>query len=150
MATPFASLERNHMAVSSLAYGEGSSAPRDNAGAKTMAVPNRVQRLHRWDDRRDRLRQIITNESLRRGESFTLASGRPSTFFFDMKKTMLHPEGCSLLADVLFEMIKEDRDVDYIGGLEVGAIPIVTAVAARSWPERPVWPAPGFVDTRLR
>jgi orotate phosphoribosyltransferase len=103
-----------------------------------MPLPERVHRLQQRDDRRERLRAIIAAESLRRGESFTLASGRPSTFFFDMKRTAMHPEGISLIADILFEMIKEDRDVEYIGGLETGTIPIVAAVAARSWPERPV------------
>lgn len=42
-----------------------------------------------------------------------------------------------MLADLLFEAIKAE-DVEYIGGLETGAIPIVTAVCARSWPEKPL------------
>ena len=50
---------------------------------------------------------------------------------------MLDPEGAALLADLLFDAIKAE-DVQYVGGLETGAIPIVTALCARSWPEKPL------------
>src|SRR5258708_37979571 len=90
------------------------------------------------DERRERLLQIIKSQSLLTGAEFTLASGQQSGFFFDMKKTMFHPEGASLLGDIIFEMIARDVDVDHIGGLEIGAIPIVVSVSARSWPDRPV------------
>jgi orotate phosphoribosyltransferase len=89
------------------------------------------------EEQRERLRRLIEDYSLTRG-AFTLASGRTSDFFFDMKPTMLHPEGASLIGNILFGMIKNDRDVRYIGGLEIGAIPIVTSVAQRSWPEHPL------------
>ena len=42
-----------------------------------------------------------------------------------------------MLADLLFEMIRNE-DVDSIGGLETGAIPIIAALCVRSWPEKPV------------
>jgi orotate phosphoribosyltransferase len=80
---------------------------------------------------------IIRRQSLLQNRDFVLASGRSSNFFFDMKKTMLDPEGAALLADLLFDAIKDD-DVDCIGGLETGAIPIVAALCARSWPEKPL------------
>ena len=54
-----------------------------------------------------------------------------------MKKTMFDPEGGALLADLLLDAIKGE-DVEYIGGMETGAIPIVGALCARSWPERPI------------
>ena len=50
---------------------------------------------------------------------------------------MFDPEAAALLADLLFDAIK-DEDVEYIGGLETGAIPIVSALCARSWPEKPL------------
>ena len=86
---------------------------------------------------RERLRDIIVRQSLLQDRDFILASGRASNFFFDMKKTMFDPEGASLLADLLFDQIKTE-DVDHIGGLETGAIPIVAALCARSWPEKPI------------
>jgi orotate phosphoribosyltransferase len=89
------------------------------------------------DKRRERLLEIIKAESLLTGSQFTLASGQRSSFFFDMKKTMFHPEGAALAGDLIFELIK-DSDVEAVGGLEIGAIPIALAVALRSWPEHPI------------
>jgi orotate phosphoribosyltransferase len=86
--------------------------------------------------KRQRLLAIITRRSLLRGE-FRLTSGRSSNFFIDLKKTMFDPEGASLLADLLFEMIRTE-DVDCIGGMETGAIPLVAALSLRSWPEKPL------------
>ncbi len=87
--------------------------------------------------KRARLRDVIRQKSFSTGGDFKLASGAGSTFYFDMKKTMFDPEGAALVADVLFDTIKNDS-VDQVGGLEIGAVPIATAVAMRSWPERPI------------
>jgi orotate phosphoribosyltransferase len=86
--------------------------------------------------KRQRLLSIIARRSVLRGE-FRLTSGRSSNFFIDLKKTMFDPEGAALLADLLFEMIRTD-DVDCIGGMETGAIPLVAALCLRSWPEKPL------------
>lgn len=80
---------------------------------------------------------IIRHRSVLQGREFRLTSGRSSNFFVDLKKTMFDPEGAALLADLLFARIK-DEDVDYIGGMETGGIPIVAAVIMRSWPEKPI------------
>ena len=80
---------------------------------------------------RDRLKSIIREKSLLSGE-FTLASGRASGFFFNMKRTMLDPEGAYLLADALLDLM-DDIDADHVGGLAMGAIPLVAVVAARSF-----------------
>jgi orotate phosphoribosyltransferase len=95
-------------------------------------------RPHLGDDRRERLLKIIKTESLLTGSDFTLASGQRSGFFFDMKKTMFHPEGASLVGEIIFEMIADDVDVSYVGGLEIGAIPMAVSVSLKSWPVRPI------------
>jgi orotate phosphoribosyltransferase len=87
--------------------------------------------------KRERLIEIIRRQSLLQNRDFQLASGRSSNFFFDMKKTMFDPEGATLVTDLLFDAIRAD-DVDCIGGLETGAIPIVAALCVRSWPEKPI------------
>jgi orotate phosphoribosyltransferase len=87
--------------------------------------------------KKERLLAIIRQQSLLQNRDFILVSGRSSNFFFDMKRTMFDPEGASLLADLLFDMINAEK-VEYIGGLETGAIPIVAALCARSWPEKPI------------
>ena len=87
--------------------------------------------------KRQKLLAIIRRASLLQGREFRLTSGGSSNFFIDLKKTMLDPEGASLLADLLFDKIKAE-DVDCVGGMETGAIPIVTALCMRSWPEKPI------------
>ena len=88
-------------------------------------------------DKRQQLLAIIRRASLMQGREFRLTSGGSSNFFIDLKKTMLDPEGASLLADLLFDKIKSE-DVDCIGGMETGAIPIIAALCMRSWPEKPL------------
>lgn len=87
--------------------------------------------------KKQRLLGLIRRRSLLQNRDFVLSSGRSSGFFFDMKRTVLDPEGAVLVADLLFDLIR-DEDVHAVGGLETGAIPIVAAVCARSWPEKPI------------
>jgi len=92
---------------------------------------------------KERLLGIIKERSfLTKGGPFKLASGAMSDFYLDMKPTMFSPEGLSLIAEVVFGMLRDEPDVDSIGGLELGAVPIVCAVSARSHKERPI---DGFV-----
>jgi orotate phosphoribosyltransferase len=80
---------------------------------------------------RARLADIIRARSFGRGE-ITLASGRKSDFYFNLKPTMLDPEGAALLAELTLDALKDDR-IDYVGGLEMGAVPIAGAIAQLSW-----------------
>ncbi|HVA15441.1 MAG TPA: orotate phosphoribosyltransferase [Stellaceae bacterium] len=82
-------------------------------------------------DKKQRLRDIIAAKSLLSGQ-FTLASGKPSGFFFDMKKTMFDPEGASLVGELIYDLVAGDADCKAIGGLELGAVPIAVAVAMKS------------------
>src|ERR1700716_2962464 len=77
---------------------------------------------------RARLAEIIRKRSFGRGE-ITLASGRKSDFYFNLKPTLLDPEGATLLAELTFEALKDDG-LDYVGGLEMGAVPLAGGVAA--------------------
>ena len=80
---------------------------------------------------RARLSDIIRARSFGRGE-ITLASGRKSDFYFNLKPTMLDPEGAALLAELTYEALKDDN-LDYVGGLEMGAVPLAGAIAQLSW-----------------
>src|SRR5437868_3916113 len=80
---------------------------------------------------RARLQKIIAHRSFGRGD-VTLASGRKSDFYFNLKPTMLNPEGAALLAELTFDALKGGK-YDYIGGLEMGAVPIAGAIAQLSW-----------------
>ena len=64
---------------------------------------------------RARLAEIIRKRSFGRGE-ITLASGRKSDFYFNLKPTMLDPEGATLLAELTFEALKAVEAVRDAGG----------------------------------
>lgn len=106
-----------------------------------MTVPAHATRaLQPVGERRERLRQLIAERALTRGGSFKLASGKVSAFYFDMKPVACDPEGSRLIADLVLDELNGD-EVDYIGGLAVGAIPIVNSVVQRSYDRKPI---PGF------
>lgn len=83
------------------------------------------------DAARQRLIDIVTTRSFSRGKTMKLASGRTSSFYFNMKPTMLHPEGASLIGDLVLAKLA-GLGVTAIGGLEMGAVPLATAVAVAS------------------
>jgi len=80
---------------------------------------------------RARLADIIRARSFGRGK-ITLASGRESDFYFNLKPTMLDPEGAALLAELTLDALINDK-IDYVGGLEMGAVPLAGAIAQLSW-----------------
>jgi orotate phosphoribosyltransferase len=80
---------------------------------------------------RERLIAIIKARSFQSGKEVKLASGRTSTYYFNLKPTMLDAEGAHLIATLILEAIGGLR-ADLIGGLEMGAVPIASAVAALS------------------
>jgi len=80
---------------------------------------------------RARLIDIIREKSFRSGVEMKLASGRSSSFYFNMKPTMLDPEGAMLIGQLLLGTLA-DEDVALVGGLELGAVPLATAVAIAS------------------
>jgi len=73
------------------------------------------------------LRDVLARQSIRHGK-FTLASGATSDYYCDTKATILSPRGAKLIGEVLFGML-EDRDVEAVGGLAMGATFLATAVA---------------------
>lgn len=89
------------------------------------------------ENEREQLRQLLKKESLMFGD-FTLASGKKSPFYFDSKRTTLLPEGAWLTARQVLAIVRE-REIraDAIGGLTLGADPIVCPVAALSHVDGP-------------
>src|SRR3954467_12106733 len=80
---------------------------------------------------------IIRERSFRRGK-FRLASGRESELYFNLKPTMMSPKGALLTARALLARIWPEN-ATYVGGLEMGAVPAIAALAAVSESEgRPV------------
>jgi len=75
----------------------------------------------------DALRRHVLEHALRTG-TFTLKSGRTSSWFLDAKQTACRPDGILLVADAALEVIP--RDADAIGGLTMGADPVAFGIAA--------------------
>jgi len=74
------------------------------------------------------LRDIIKHRSFSTGGEVTLSSGRSSNFYFNMKPTMVHPKGSLLIANLCLQVC-DAGNFDFVGGLEMGAVPIVCSIA---------------------
>jgi orotate phosphoribosyltransferase len=94
-------------------------------------------------DERQRLQQILLAKSYRKG-SFTLTSGKTSDFYIDGKQTTLSAEGGYLCGRLLFELIRQAPEpIAAVGGMTLGADPLVTAVSVVSYLENA--PIPAFI-----
>jgi orotate phosphoribosyltransferase len=71
------------------------------------------------------LLQLLKERSFKRG-TFQLASGDTSDYYIDGRTTAVYSEAAHLIGNILYERTK-DLDIDAIGGLEVGAVPLTTA-----------------------
>jgi orotate phosphoribosyltransferase len=109
-------------------------------GKKRQPLPGPVK------DIRARLLELFKSKSLLIGD-FTLASGMKSRYYFDGKRTTLDPEGAYLSARLILEELKSHGiEADAIGGLTLGADPLVAAVAAISFAERDQYkPLPALI-----
>jgi orotate phosphoribosyltransferase len=84
---------------------------------------------------------LIRKLSYREGD-FTLASGKKSTFYIDLKATTLHPDGAYLIGELAFRVIKESGlKIDAVGGLTLGADPLATAISLAARAQGVIWPA---------
>lgn len=83
------------------------------------------------DAARDELIRIVTSLSYITGKNLRLASGQTSSYYFNMKPTMLDARGAFLIALLILDRI-EPLQVSMVGGLEMGAVPLAASVAAVS------------------
>ena len=87
-------------------------------------------------DNKERLLALLKEKSYERGE-FLLSSGMESDFYIDGKQTTLCAEGSFLIGKTFYQMIRgSEIFIEGIGGLTLGADPIVTAVSLVSYMER--------------
>jgi orotate phosphoribosyltransferase len=78
---------------------------------------------------RGRLLELMKARAFSRG-NFTLASGKQSNYYINSKKVIFHSEAVALLGELLWEATKH-LNIQAMGGLEVGAIPMAAAAAMR-------------------
>ena len=92
---------------------------------------------------RQQLANLLRSKSIQRGD-FTLASGKKSSYYLDCRLTTLDAEGALLTGYCVLEMLDEmGVKPDAIGGMSMGADPIVTATGVVSAIEKR--PLPGFL-----
>jgi orotate phosphoribosyltransferase len=93
------------------------------------------------EKQRRELVRLIRRLSYREGD-FTLASGKKSKFYVDLKATTLHPEGAKLIGNVATrEILSRCPLVEGVGGLTLGADPLATAISIAGLAEGCLWPA---------
>jgi orotate phosphoribosyltransferase len=77
-------------------------------------------------DAERQLFELLKERSLKIGGPFRLASGDVSNYYIDGKMTEVFSRGAYLIGEVIYERT-QGLDIDAIGGLEVGAVPLTTA-----------------------
>ena len=81
---------------------------------------------------RERLLSLIVKNSFRLG-NFTLSSGIKSDYYIDCRTTTLHALGAELTGEVFVELFRQQGwKPEAVGGLTMGADPIVSALAVIS------------------
>ncbi len=97
-------------------------------------MQNLKKKMEKIDDLKERLKKIIKEKAVVYKE-VKLSSGKKSNYYIDGKLITLSPEGIYLVSKIIFEMIK-DQNIDAIGGLTIGADPIVSGVSLISFIEK--------------
>lgn len=86
---------------------------------------------------RKRLLALILEVSFER-RKVTLASGRESDFYLDLRQTLMRPLGVQLAGRLVLDKLSSGPPVESVGGMAVGAVPLVSAVlgaAAETQPD---------------
>lgn len=101
------------------------------------------------DPRRRELLELILALSFRR-ERVTLSSGRESDFYLDLRQTLMRPRGVLLAGELLLERLRAGAPVESVGGMAVGAVPLVSAVLLAAGMRDPASPLLGFFVRKER
>ncbi len=114
------------------------------SGHQRLGIGNMVALAIRTADDRSkndkrRLVEIVSRLSLLCNTQMRLASGASSTFYFDMKPTLFDPEGLTLVSRLALGVARW-RNAQIVGGLELGAVPLVAGIVQASFADgqRPI------------
>jgi len=78
---------------------------------------------------RRELLDLILEVSFER-RKVVLSSGRSSDFYLDLRQTLMRPRGVRLAGELVLAKLMQGPWVDAVGGMAVGAVPLVSAVLA--------------------
>jgi orotate phosphoribosyltransferase len=76
---------------------------------------------------KETLFSYIKEQSYKVGDEFTLSSGKKSNVYFNMKPIMFNVKSSSILSYEIAVPLSR-LEIDYIGGLEMGSVPITASV----------------------
>lgn len=83
------------------------------------------------DPQLTKLAELVKKLSVVHGK-VTLASGKESDFYVDMRRATLHHEAAPLIGHVMLDLLEENgfpvSEIDSVGGLTMGADPVATAM----------------------
>ncbi|MDO8532970.1 MAG: orotate phosphoribosyltransferase [Dehalococcoidia bacterium] len=79
------------------------------------------------EQRRERIKTLIEKLAMRYGD-FVLSSGQKSKYYFDGKMATTDPEAATLIAEEIFEALR-NVDVKAVGGLTIGAALMAPAIS---------------------
>jgi orotate phosphoribosyltransferase len=85
--------------------------------------------------------EIVKRLSFKRGD-FVLASGQRSSYYVDCRLSTLDGRGAYLIGHLLYDLL-EDCHADAVGGMTLGADPVVSSIIYRS--AEVGKPMPGFI-----
>jgi len=92
---------------------------------------------------RAELLELILEVSFRR-QKVTLASGAESDFYLDLRQTLMRPRGVALAGALVLDRLLVGPPVQAVGGMAVGAVPLVSAVLAAAAARDPASSLLGF------
>ncbi len=99
-----------------------------------------MQNKTEWEE----LKKLLLDRSLSFGD-FVLSSGKRSNYYFDSKITTLHPRGIYLACRAVLDIVRDNNiHADAIGGLTLGADPLVSGCAMLSHLQGP-FPLHAFI-----
>ena len=83
----------------------------------------------RSDAMRGQLLELILKVSFER-RPLKLTSGKQSDYYLDLRQTLMRPLGQKLAGELLLAKLMAGPWVDAVGGMAVGAVPLVSAILA--------------------
>ena len=78
-------------------------------------------------DARKELLDLILEVSFEK-RRVTLSSGKESDFYLDLRQTLMRPRGIALAGRLVYQALATGAPVEAVGGMAVGAVPLVSAV----------------------
>ena len=101
------------------------------AGAGDAAADRPRSRVLAGAEEKRSLVALIRRHALLEGGAFELASGARSSVYVDLRRLSLHPDGATLIADMLLAHCAA-LEARAVGGMATAAIPLVACLVLRS------------------